>query len=354
MDSFFKYLRFSLQNISDELISEENKKVVLKLGDFLPDTFAHFVFGFEKRLFETEGNLDIAVSTSNNLNNCNNFSGIFSFNGILNEVNKENEWHRLHNLSKEWSKADSSLQHLLEVLCLEFDFDSLVKNDFIPSTFLGIESKPNFQNKNQLFERLDVFNLGIQILSGEETNPKFFSYMKYLSERIENKLFIFQVGLMLSRRNTPIRICIKQLLLKDIIVLINEICFNTDLASEAINTINTYGKFFDHFVLALDILEDTILKIGIECYFNNKTQPSKEPRWELVLSALCENGYCNELTKKLILNFPKKNVRDIKLFFHSPIGNPEFYAQGLHHLKLSIPANKAAFAKIYFWAGYKF
>jgi len=355
MDSFYKYLDFSLQNISSGIISSENKKVLLKLGSVLPDTFAHFVFGYEKRLSDTDAKADIAISALNNLKSQYNFSSIFNYPPIAEIISSSPEWQRLKSFSKAWSEPDSEIHRLLEGISVEFDFESLLEDNFVPSVFLGMESMRflrNPENKNQLFERLGVFISGIEILSGNSANPETGQYLTGLGEKLFNKFSVFQTGVMLSRKETPIRICLKRFEYDQLPEILDKVIQKKDRIAELREIMTKYGKYFDHFVLALDLAGSEIVKTGIECYYSDKIQPSKERRWHDVLELLTDNGDCTRSMTDEILRFPGKFMWKGKKEFEGSENIPNFYAQGLHHLKFTAGADKNTFAKIYLWSGY--
>ena len=355
MDSFRKYLEFSLKNISPEIISGENKEVILDCTEFLPDTFSYSVFGYEKKLRCEEGNADLAVSASENRPLPLNFNSAFSYPELKKLTDEKPEWRRL----KEWASLRRAEldegKSVPEVICLEFDFDSLFKGDVTPSLFLGIEKNFNLnnpENKNQLFERLNVFSEGIGMLSGSPVNPETNSFMRDTSEKIFPEHSLFQAGVMLSRGNSPVRVCLKRFTKEKLLHVLDDLIPETEIRDGIRETVDKYGAFFDHFALSLDVLRGVIVKGGVECYYFRKRQPAYEKRWGDVMALLVKDDFCKENMMDLILRFPRKVGTEDVPELKSASGPPDFYAQALHHLKFTPGAGKDAFAKVYLWAGY--
>ena len=355
MDTFGKYLGFSLKHISPEIISEKNKLVMLNSLEFLPDTFSYSVFGYEKKLASEEGKADLAVSGSVTRPAPFNFNSSFTFPGLKKLADEDPAWKRLEACTSRWKDVPDAGGIVPEVICLEFDFDSLLAGNTTPSLFLGIEKgfiQDHPENKNQLFNRLNVFNEGIGKLSGSPLNADTAAFMRETSEKIFPEYSLFQTGIMLSRPDSPVRVCLKRFTGEKLLCIAGDLFPPSGMAAEVKEIVEKYGMFFDHFALSLDVLRGVIVKWGVECYYNKKRQPAYEKRWQEVLALLVKENYCSGNMMNEILNFPRKvATAGVPELMSAPYP-PEFYAQALHHLKFTPGAGRENFAKVYLWAGF--
>lgn len=354
MNDFLKYLRFSLDYCPEELITENNKNVLLNLAANLPDTFARFLFGYEKGLLDGNGEMDMSISV-NNRNPVHNFGSCFNHCGIKRFTETYSQWQMLKDLSDEWTKPDSLLARYLEMVALEFDFGKIKENDFIPSVFLGIESIPYLSNphyQTELFERTKVFISSMEILSGYSLDKNIIGHLDEITKKSVNLFHLFQAGLMLSRKNSPVRICIRKLDDPNYVIGLSENLLDGKFLPGIKYIINNYGYFFDKFVISLNISESGIEKASVECSYDAKKQPSAEKRWKEMFDALCSDGLCTKEIADALLNYPAKVMVLPDLKENSNKEFPQHYVQGLHHVKFTPAAEGSLTAKAYVWSGF--
>jgi hypothetical protein len=348
MDSFDIYLDISLNNISPDLLNSSVKNKFLNLSSYLPDTFSHFLFGYEKILTDELNTMDISISAGNKNENY-NFYQVFDFPAVSEYCLKNIHWQRLRETGRLWNCRDSLLCNNLEVIALEFDSSSLENDIPVPSVFFGIEKIPGRDYHGSDMgcpERMNVFLDSLDTVSGGIS----VSHKKALSDiqaKAADRFYISQAGLMLSRTNSPLKICLKIFTPADLLNFIPLIIENNYLIEEVNKVITRYSAYFDYYVLVPDISGSTISRLSIECYYKNKKQPSGEKRWEQVITMLTNEGLCSSKNAKSILNFTKKIMLD-----RLDDNYPEYYAQGLHHLKFSFKEDSEVSAKIYLWGGF--
>lgn len=354
MNDFLMFLQFSLNYCPDQLITKSNKQVLLNLAGKLPDTFARFLFGYEKDLLDDSGELDISVSI-NNKNPLYNFGSCFKHQEIIKLCEAFGQWQKLKNLSDEWLKQDELLYKYLEMIALEFDFSRLKENNFVPSVFLGIESIPYLGNPNykaELFERTKVFISSIEILSGIIPDRRITGYIDEITNKSVNLFHIFQAGLMLSRDNSPVRICIRKMDDPNYVLPLSEYLFDGKFLPGIKYIIEKFGGYFDRFAISLNVTDSGVEKISIECSYDRKKQPLQEPRWKQMFDALCGCGFCRKEIAESIINYPLKEMIIPNLTNSINNEYPRYYVQGLHHIKFTSCSNNSLTAKAYMWSGF--
>jgi hypothetical protein len=339
MNSFAKYLDISLNHIPPALLSTENKNIFLKSAGYLPDTFAHSLFGYEKVLTDEYAIMDMSISAAKN-----NFNKVFEYPDIAQLSLNNSHWKNLEELSRQWSNCNSSLYKNLELIALEFDLSSLSETTPVPSVFFGIETLHNTGFDPEL--RLNVFIKAIEIVSGIRLDPKLKEKLESISTEA-GSFHLFQVGLMLSRINSPIKICLKRFNVLQLLEFFPKIIQNDKWIKEVNRVAEKYFCYFDHFVLVFDISGTEIKRTGIECYYQDKKQPSTEKRWKEIIVLLVRDGLCTKENAECILDFPGKFMTG-----NSSSEHPEYYAQGLHHIKFTIKEEMNSSAKIYLWSGF--
>ncbi len=348
------FLRFSLHYCPEQLITESNKQVLFNLASKLPDTFARFLFGYEKDLLDDSGELDISISI-NNKNPLHTFGSCFNHQEILKLCADYSQWERLKNLSDEWLKKDELLYKYLEMIALEFDFSRLKENNFVPSVFLGIESIPYLSNPNyesELFERTKVFIRSMELLSGRAPDKNITGFLEEITAKSVNRFHIFQTGLMLSRNNSPVRICIRKMDKPDYVIELSEYLFDSKFLPGIKFIIDEFGGFFDKFVISLNVSDAGVEKVSVECSYDRKKQPVQEPRWKEMLDVLCGRGFCRKEIAESLINYPSKNIIvPNKTIIHNN-EYPGYYVQGLHHIKFTPDSGDNIKAKAYMWSGF--
>ena len=355
MIDFFKYLEISLGHFSPVLISKSNKQVLLNLASCLPEMFAKSLFIYEKKLLDDSGESDLSVFASTNNSALDNFNTIFEFPKIAEYTAKSIPWQRIKNLGDILSNNNSRLSEYLEMAVLEFDSASLSQPIIIPSVFLSIESVMNRNELNyqyELFERSSVYIEGLEILSGKKLDKGTRRFIEDITKKSIGNFDIFSAGLMLSRNESPVKICIKSVNSERLINTLPEIIKDEKLFSGINKILQNYGKYFTDFALGIDVLDTGIEKVGIECTFATKKQPPAEKRWSQVFDQLYVDGFCKKEIAEKLIDFPGKIMinPDNKKSHTGYV--PTFYAQGLHHIKFSVAADKITFAKVYLWAGF--
>lgn len=354
MDSFSKYLEIGIKNVSRDLLNDINKQKCLNLAERMPELFAHFLSGYEKRLLDDNGEMDFFISAHNNLNIPNNFKSVFNFPAIIDYANRNDSWRRLKEFASAWSSQYSNVKDI-NMISLEFDFNTLGDDIIIPSVFFGLEFLPFWKSPdhvNELFERTNVFINGIEMLTYKAIDPGVKELIIEITKKSVDKFYIFQAGLMLSRDDAPVRICLRSFGVKGLMEAVTEFFPGSRTITEMDSILQNYGKLFDSIALDLDVTSSGIKKAGIECYFNRNLQPHSEKRWAQVFDLLCRDGYCKKEISDKLLDF---NLKYMLNKDNVPAGLenvPNFYAQGLHHIKFTTGVDKKSFAKAYLWSGF--
>lgn len=220
---------------------------------------------------------------------------------------KDNEiWIMLYHFFRLWNKAKSiEDEHILNIW-LEFDFNRLMKTK-LPEPCLFFYPLKNFnhgQEKKirqieQQYSRLITPIL--ENFSDSYTRPPIKDTIKKCIRYSSADAAFFQIGVMLGRADSPLRICLERFSPQDVTALLEHMEWEGDF--DQIDSILEMGVEYinPHFALDMDVGTRLHKKIGFEFSFKEKfLNPNKIGSF---LNHLCERSLCTEEKKETLLNW---------------------------------------------------
>jgi hypothetical protein len=133
----------------------------------------------------------------------------------------------------------------------------------------------------------------------EKIRPAFIKVLRLLPENS----MLFQVGTMLSRPGEFIRICITNITQEEIIHFLEEMNWPGS-TGELYEILNNLSKFSDLIVLALDLGEIILPKVGIEISFLENKILKGEPKWKRFLNYLTDEKLSTQKKSEALLAYP--------------------------------------------------
>lgn len=329
--------------IPDRLISEQHKKWIRSIAEPLPVGLTDF-FGYECRLQDSTPASDFLLCVSQDPG-CK----------ILTDAKKwllpawlgVPEWKRLSNFAEIWEHHDSYIEKV-ENMWLEFDIREAPTNMPIPSVFF----KPRKSLLSKNADTVWVFDV-LERLSGVVVSEKICQQFNHCIHSLPEKSFVFQVATMMSRKNNPLRLCIRDIAPGDLFSYLEKIGWKGD-REQIVQQLSWLRYFIDDIAINIDVDEDGVGPIiGLECYtsYGNMLRNIKFLN-ELVDREFCLPEKCEDILKYHGWICANNHLKDwpIHLAIQSAFlvsDKVSVFWRFLHHVKFVIEANRDIEAKAY-------
>jgi hypothetical protein len=336
------------------LISPESLKSIEQIAAKFPGAITDS-FGFECRLGELAPKADFAI-------------GIYPQTGgrqILQEQTLEDFtpktqqesqiWSNILAFIQSWSDTTSIYHEVIDNLWLEFDYPPPGSDTTAPSLFLGFTQAA--QSSLHLSEIEHVNDPGYRWIPEaiEQLRqcplPKSVGHMlTRLLRHLPPTAKIFQIGIMLSRPEEAIRLCIQGIPLDQLASFLVSLDWHGSI--ETLNSLIEGFPDVDRINLNIDLSDRLLDKIGIECYFGKLNQETAFVDW-LIQSNLCIAEKASALTSKwggLTHQIQHIDAWPAELMHRSLLRSPgtcSLFYRYLHHIKLVIAADSLLQAKAY-------
>ena len=252
-------------------------------------------------------------------------------------------WETLRRFAVLWIDPNHDFSTHIRNIWLEFDTATIKHSSQAteilsrPSIFFGPNSK-TLQKEQDVHLICDALHALGNTMFDEGS-------LRSLMTKLPDKSRIFQVGLMLSRLNPGLRICIYPLTAEEIPALLQAAGWQGDLEMVS-EILRQLPLELESFAVDVDLMTDGLAdKIGIECYmdwFENDPQ-----QWAPFLDRLVEMGLCLPSKYRGILDF--QGMMPFPKDWHSfpdKIIYPFLYRK-IHHIKLSLRERQITEAKAY-------
>ena len=357
--SFAHYLDILRPNIPVELVPDVSFSKIRELADRIPGALAFSAFGFECPLGVQDAEADFLFSlTKDN-------SGPDILSGKLPECDFDEallslpQWKQVRSFGGYWANPPSPLYRGMDDVWLEFDVSRpSAEAVMVPSLFLSPFIKHEDSGKFALGEDGPLRLLGnvfFWLRGRKPRNPALQNWKRCLS-MLPSPKSLFQMGVMLPRSNSDtLRIC----LLAPDPTIIEQYLFHIHWPgdfSKLEPVLKKLSTIFEMLYLHLDVGDGISGKIGIECKFPKRKDPSREPRWFGFLNYLEDEGLCLLSRRNGLLAFPGYQKTDMDrapeplrelsqklyLLYHS------YFVRTIYHIKLVYHENEAWEAKGYF------
>jgi len=299
-NSLTDYITVIEDRIHHDLISPARILEIKRITDIFPSQITS-MFGFECRLGDDIPQADLA------------FSILPEMAAILESIDREESfwpgdgiWNGVREVINRIEEP--GLKDVAGLLWLEFDLDRPFKGVPAPGVFLSFE---RFMRHNRL--RLSMKEKAERLLSASESvisslrgrqffdriQPAFAEALRLLPEHS----MLFQVGTMTSRPGEYMRICIQDITMEEIITFLEKMKWPGSF-EELDALLRTLSDFSGSTVLALDLGEAVMPKVGVEISFQEDMISKKEPPWKGFLGYLADEGLCTRKKADALLEYP--------------------------------------------------
>ncbi|MDJ0713520.1 MAG: hypothetical protein QNJ54_04790 [Prochloraceae cyanobacterium] len=363
-NSLTDYLKVLRPDISSQLISSDNWSNINTVARILPSAITSF-FGFECRLGIKEARADFLICADATEAGRQILASDNKYSITLPDLlGSHSIWNSIQNFSTVWNTETSPLYHRINNVWLEFDIDDSLTTIPIPSCFFGpqpiystFSSSENAPKDRETNSHQWITQNALKVLLDRDISPQVERQLFKCIDLLPSEAYVFQIGVMLSRKSDLIRVCIRNISPKQILEYLTKINWQGSLKplKELLDKISSFAERID---LDIDVGESVRPKIGLECYFNR--QPKFEPRWQLLLDYLVENNLCIPEKRDSLLAYPgyirQKDRQDLwpsNLLKLSQLLGAKYeriFFTGLHHIKLTYQQSKTLEAKAYLYA----
>ncbi|MCF2970436.1 2OG-Fe(II) oxygenase [Synechococcus sp. Nb3U1] len=345
-----EHLQVIQPSVPVELLDAESWQGIQAIAQLLPASLTNF-FGFECRLGIPEAAGDFLICLDAKEAGRNTLASAEYGASLL---QSEPIWQRIHQLGQHWQSAGSLLSERVHNIWLEFDVErSGPVSTPLPSCFIG--SLPIYGNPVEGDEIHHwLLNEPLTLLRGEALPTSVQATVLRCLQALPIGAYVFQVGLMLARRNDWVRLCIRDIDPDQILTYLDTIGWPGSLAGLE-QLLNQLEPTVDRIDLDLDVEGSIGPKLGLECYLIG--QPARDPRWSHFLDSLVALGLCLPQKREALLRYPGY-VRERhypETWPHplqklSQLLGPDcesvFY-RGLHHIKVVYRGEQVLEAKAY-------
>ncbi len=264
-------------------------------------------------------------------------------------------WDRVRRLCDEWADADSSLHSEITELWCELDIVDPTRvtaglADVVPSVFASIASSGSAS--------VTICDRILEHLVGEPRSAMR-KALDACASACPPGARVSHVGVMLGRSNPGLRVHVSDVPLGAMPTFLSDVGWSGDVhRAQALARILL--DFGDTAVLCLDILDEILPRLAIECFFDQKT--GVDPRWRPLLKKLVEMGLATPEKTQALLRWPGtvtpadgRSAWPDGLIVRSlaqPGSQLGVVDRRLSHVKLTFGANEPTTAKAYFGAGH--
>lgn len=305
------------------------------------------IFGFESRLDLDEAASDFLFAT-------NLTSGGRDFLRKSSEVFSEHfpaAWQAIENFCGRWADPANVLFTGADDVWFEFDVSSGGAQSRTPSFFFGprIGLEPD---EPPLRKTSRILIEGFLALRGTPLSASLKEELERLLGILPEHARIFQAGLMLSRPDSPIRICIDNLSPSELNDCIRDY-HGTECAASVEAALEPFQASLISVKPSFDLGRQKRARVGLECYAAVPQREAKPAAWQPMLRHLKETGLCTRARYDVLLELPpfvppnESSLNDGDQLLSSLVGREWGYSLKLHHVKLTVQPGTAPSAKSY-------
>lgn len=338
--SLFSVLELAKPSLPDSLIDAEGYALLSLAAERLPFELATF-WGFECRLGEINPRMDILFEIRRQSQGRNILAGEIP--SRLDEMCAQwPAWEQLRRFAVLWADPHHAFSAHIRNIWLEFDTAAIE----LPSQAADILSRPCifFGPNSKALKKEQDARLICDALSALD-NPIFDEApLNDLIARLPGESRVFQVGIMLSRPNPGLRVCVYPLTAEDIPVWLDATGWPGDSESVAA-LLRQLPPGLESFAVDVNLTPGgPAEKIGLECYMNwLEDDPGQ---WIPFLDMLAAMRLCLSSKYQGIMEFQgmTRFPKDWRL--SNGIAYTVLYRK-IHHIKLSFMTGQVTEAKAY-------
>lgn len=342
-------------HLPEELVGSASFNNLMRWGDALSGAFAQRAFGYECRLTDEDPFVDISIQAARGTLAHELLRGSPKPGLFLDQLPKEPIWCAIQSFATIWSE-DPLFQRFIENLVFEFDTGSNQSTQ--PGIFLGFDQSTS-RYEHGCFSGSDTTPIQLLEYSAElfdsPLHKTTLASLNHCFNAVDNAIIFSFAGLMVSRPNSPLKICM---------------CFNNPEEMPAyleriglhetrkvmVEQFSPWLQYWDSFVLHLDFAPGLKPGVGVECMSSKSRYPTIEPRMRAFLNHLVSEGLCSP-TKKQALERYSRAARvifreDIVSKTNGKIRLPGLLLQSINHIKATLHPDTGVTAKAYLRSGY--
>jgi len=294
------YLHCIEPYISEEFISVQNYFEIKKLAHYFNSGISSF-FGFESHLNSPDARSDYLFAVSSKRGEREILADFLQNGKEAKYLLQKQEWQHLKNFTTTWIDPKSDL--FLNVLGLWLEFDSAELSQHIPIPCVFIHTIPLRIGSSEEESKYNwVFNTAVSLLLGHPLSYELHQRLLHALHLIPEGASVMDIGFMLSRSTSGVRLVFKHLHPVQIIPYLKSLGWS-DTNDELTDLIEELQTQVTRLILHITITEFGVApKIGLECSFT-PDQYHQETRWESFFEYLHQKGVCCLQKKTEILRF---------------------------------------------------
>ena len=299
-----KTLEFSLDHISDQLISIDQKKQIIDCASDFPSQAANF-YGFETVLCNDDALVDFAFNLTNNGNK-------------WLSSNHHEHYPKLKRLCKNWGSSSNVPFSDGANIWLEFDTSNEMCIEQEPSIFLAFTDMEALRAGHHAKKRNIqwIKDKLLKDIVAQDAVDAIAHQLSLCLQCLPEHTQKIQLGFMLSRSFPAIRLCIFNFTGSNIQPFLEQITWKGDL-EKVLSITKKYSPWCDSFCIHLDIGAKLYPTLGLELIHEGEHpwqwQPAFNDNWEHIFNQLQMDGFCTPQKARVLLALPKKKTISVPL-----------------------------------------
>jgi hypothetical protein len=291
------YIRLVEPNIAPALISGSALRDVRAVSRLFPGLLTAFN-GFECRLNVEEPRADFLLCAKPEEFGRSILSGKISAPALPESFFTMSAWARVRAFCRAWEQPSSALHDEVANVWLEFDVAENPALPPVPSFFFGSESIIAARGRTG---NAWVTQDALAVVLGKELEPEVNDRLHACIEALPVGAHVFQVGCMLSRPSSAVRLCLRGFRPGEIVPYLERVGWPGESRDLAL-LVADLGRRVERVDLDIDVGRTVQPKVGLECYLNR--QPKFESRWRSFFDCLIEKKCCLPAKAEGLLAYP--------------------------------------------------
>ncbi len=299
------YLQAIQSTTPKALISDLTYTAISRLSCLFTEDISSF-FGFEHRLQSPTAHADFLIAVSSERGEREAFARLLTAGSFPTEYLQVPEWQQVRSFVQHWVDAHSILHTHVLGLWLEFDIDPASTNIPIPCVFIHtIPMKAAKHDSDYDW----LLSSTLPVLLGHPLSSTVRSRLIQAFNKLPDTASIMDVGVMLSRASSGVRLVYRHLQPKEMIPYLQSLGW-TDTDGELASLIEELTVHASRLVLHITITDQGVApKIGLECSFA-PDRYQLETRWTDLFGYLESKHICLQGKKDLITDFMGADLED--------------------------------------------
>jgi hypothetical protein len=256
-------------------------------------------------------------------------------------------WSRVSAFTAAWRDQSCPSFAQIDEFWMEFD-DPVSAAYSAPSVFIGLRRNASQEETRPAVET------ALEMLLGEPLSPSVREQLARIFEACTDHALVRHVGLMLSRKDTVVRVNVKDLRCDQVDTYLNRVGW-TGSRDELSAIIPSMFCLVDTITFCFDIGERMGSNIGLECFLEGRPP---DRRWKGVLDELVARELCTPEKREALIAWPRQvdpatspvpwPAALIGASLYRAVDQFGVIVQHLNHIKISLPRHGAVEAKAYF------